>query len=157
MELNYNWSKANSSTNLASWFTDNERETRCIRAHNMEENDILFGKHQPGGTGMLCWHKYLQYAWRPTADPRGLGRWCSWLFYCNPMHVTRIVVAYCPCASKIEGLKTVCQQHMQYIQLRGLSSNPINLFNHNLSKQVKEWRGKGERVIKMMDINDHPL
>jgi hypothetical protein len=36
-------------------------------------------------------------------------------------------------------------------------SNPINLFNNNLSKQIKEWRGKGERVIILMDINDHPL
>ncbi len=33
----------------------------------------------------------------------------------------------------------------------------MELFNHNLSKQVKEWRGKGERVILMMDINDHSL
>ncbi len=48
MELNYDWSKVNSSANLASWFQDKERETRCVTAHNMEENDILFGKHQPG-------------------------------------------------------------------------------------------------------------
>jgi hypothetical protein len=73
------------------------------------------------------------------------------------MHVTRIVVAYCPCASKTEGLKSVYHQHMQYIQLRGLSSNPVNLFDHNLGKQVKEGRGKGERVIIMMDMNDCPL
>jgi hypothetical protein len=61
-ELNYNWSKVNSSPNLASWFTDNKRETRCIMSHNTEENNELFGKHQPGGTGMLCRHEYLQYA-----------------------------------------------------------------------------------------------
>ncbi len=60
MEINYNWSKVNSSANLASWFTEVERETRCITAHNTEENDILFKKHQLGGTGMLCRHKYLQ-------------------------------------------------------------------------------------------------
>jgi hypothetical protein len=69
----------------------------------------------------------------------------------------RIVVAYHLCASKTEGLKTVYQQHMQYIQSRGLSFNPINLFDHNLSKQVKEWRGKGKWVIIMMDINNHLL
>jgi hypothetical protein len=157
MELNYNWSKASSSAKLASWFTDDERETRCITAHNTKENGILFGKHQPGGAGMLCLHKYLQYAWRPTVDPRGLGRWCSWLFFCNPTHVTRIVVAHHLCASNTKGLKTVYQQHMQCIQSRGLSSNPVNLFDNDLSKQVKEWRGKGKRVITLMDINDHPL
>jgi hypothetical protein len=62
MELNHNWSKVNSSANLASWFQDKERETRCVTAHNTEKNDILFGKNQPGGIGMLCGNKYLQYA-----------------------------------------------------------------------------------------------
>jgi hypothetical protein len=106
---------------------------------------------------MLCRHEYLQYAWRSTVDPSGLGRLCSWPFYCNPTHITRIVTAYQLCASKTEGLKTVYQQHMRYIQSRGLVFNPVKLFNHNLSKQVKVWRGKGKRVILMMDINDHPL
>jgi hypothetical protein len=118
--------KVNSSANLASWFTDDKRETRCIMSHNTEENYELFGKHQPGGTGMLCRHEFLQYARRPTVNPRGLGRWCSWLFYCNPTHVTRIVVAYQPCASKTEGLKTVYQQHLRYIQSRGLHLIPWN-------------------------------
>jgi hypothetical protein len=45
---------------------------------------------------------------------------------------------------------------MRYIQLRGLSYNPIDLFDHDLSKQIKEWRGKGV-VLLMMDINDHPM
>ncbi len=109
MELNFNWSKVNSSTNLASWFTNKERETKCVTAHNIKENDELLGKHQLGGTGMLCRHKYLQYARKPTIDPRGLGRLCSWPFFCNPMHVTRIVIAYCPCRSKTKGLKIVYQ------------------------------------------------
>jgi hypothetical protein len=40
-----------------------------------------------------------------------------------------------------------------------LSYNPVKLFdhNHNLAKQIKEWRAKGERMLLMMDINDHPL
>jgi hypothetical protein len=33
MEINFNWSKVNSSANLASWFHD-ERETRSVTAHN---------------------------------------------------------------------------------------------------------------------------
>jgi hypothetical protein len=132
------WSKVSSSANLASWFQWEERETRCVTAHNIQENDIVFGKHQPGGTGMLCRHKYLQYVRNNSTDPRGLGRWCSWLFYCNPSHATRIVVAYRPCTGKEKGLKTVYQQHMRYIQTCSLNFNPINLFDHDLSKQVKE-------------------
>jgi hypothetical protein len=57
MELNFNWSKVNSSANLASWFQEEERETRCITAHNTEENNIVFGKHQPGGKGKLYRNK----------------------------------------------------------------------------------------------------
>ena len=145
MELNFNWSKVNSLANLVSWFQNKERETRCITAHNSKENDIVFGKHQPGGTGMLCRHKYLQYARNTVKDPRGLGRWCSWLFYCNPMHITQIVVAYWPCASKTVGLKTVYQQHMRYIQTQGPNFTPIELFDYDLSKQVKKWRRKGKK------------
>jgi hypothetical protein len=106
---------------------------------------------------MICRHKYLQYARKPTIDPRGLGRWCSWLFVCNPTHVMRIVVAYQPCVSKTKGLKSVYHQHLQCIQSRGLKFNPVKLFHHNFSKRIKKLRGKGKRIILMMDINDHPL
>ncbi len=157
MELNFNWTKVNSSANLASLFRKEEREMRCTTAHNTQEFDKLLGKHQPGGTGMMCRHKFLQYAKKPSADPRGLGRWCLWPFFCNPSHVTRIIVAYRPCACKVEGLKTVYQQHVRYIQARGLQYNPVALFDHDLSKQIKEWWKQGERIVLLMDVNDHPL
>ncbi len=38
MELNFNWSKVNSSANLASWLQDEERELRSITAHNTQQN-----------------------------------------------------------------------------------------------------------------------
>ncbi len=79
MELNFNWSKVNSSANLASLVTNKERGMRCVTAHNIAETDALFGKYQPGGAGMLCRHEYLQYPRKPLVDPRGLGRWCLWL------------------------------------------------------------------------------
>ncbi len=68
MELNFNWVKVNSLVNLASWFQEEEREIRCVSAH------------QPGQTSLLCRHKFLQYAKKSLIDPRGLGRWCSWPF-----------------------------------------------------------------------------
>jgi hypothetical protein len=77
MELNFNWTKVNSSANLASWFREEERELRSVTAYNTMEFDDNFGKHQRGGTGMLCRHEFAQYAWKPSVDPRGLGRWCS--------------------------------------------------------------------------------
>jgi hypothetical protein len=128
----------NSSANLASWLQEEEHELRLVTAHNTTEFNELFGKHQPGGTGMVCRHEFAQYARKPSVDPRGLGRWCSWPFYCNPIHMTRIVVAYRPCARKTNGLKLVYQQHMQYIQSRELQTDPVSLFDSDLSKQIKE-------------------
>ena len=75
---------------------EKEREIRSVIAHNTTEYNEIFGKHQPGGTVMVCRHKFAQYARKPSVDPRGLGRWCSWPFSCKPIHVTRIVVAYRP-------------------------------------------------------------
>jgi hypothetical protein len=88
MELNFDWMKVNSSANLASWFHKEEQEPHSVTAHNTTEFDGTFGKHQLGGTRMLCRHEFVQYAWKPSVDPRGLGRWCSWPFYCNLTHVT---------------------------------------------------------------------
>ena len=138
MELNFYWTKVNSSSNLASWFFDKEKELRLVTAHNTTEFDDIFGKHQPGGTGMVCQHEFTQYARKSSINPRGLGRWCSWPFYCNPTHMTRIVVAYRPCTRKAKRLKMVYQQHICYIQSRGLQRESEALFDTNLSKQIKQ-------------------
>ncbi len=62
MELNFHWSKVNSSANLASWLHQEERETRSITAHNTQEQDVVSSKPQPGGTGMICRSEFIQYA-----------------------------------------------------------------------------------------------
>jgi hypothetical protein len=62
MELNFNWSKVNSSANLALWFQEEERELRSVTAYNTTKFDEAFDKHQPGGTGMVCRHEFAQYA-----------------------------------------------------------------------------------------------
>jgi hypothetical protein len=157
MELNFNWSEVNSSANLATWLQDEERELRSVTTHSTTESDETFGKLQLGGTGMLCRHEFIQYARKPSVDPRGLGRWCLWPFYCNLNLVTRIVVAYRPFNCRSKGLKTVYQQHLRYIQSRGLEMDPVYMFDVDLSKQIKEWQGAGERIVLAMDVNAHPL
>jgi len=158
IELNFNWSKVNLSANLASWLHQEERETRSITAHNTQEQDAVSSKHQPGGTGMTCRSEFIQYARKASADPRGLGRWCSWQFFCNLKHVSRIVVAYRMCRSKAKGLHTIYQQQLRYIQAHNLKKcSPVELFNRDLTKQIKEWRQSGERIVLAMNVNDHPL
>jgi hypothetical protein len=68
IELNFNWLKVNSLANLASWFQEEERELRSVTTHNTTEFDKVFGKHQPGGTGLVCRHEFLQYAKTPSID-----------------------------------------------------------------------------------------
>ncbi len=157
MELNFNWLKVNSLANLAPWFQEEEREIRSVTAHNKMEFDDVFGKHQPGGTRLVYRHIFLQYAKTPSINPTGLGRLCSWPFLCNPKHVTRIVVAYRPCVRKTKGIKTVYQQHLRYIQSKRLQKDPVELFDFNLSKQIKEWQDAGDRMVLVMDLNSHPL
>jgi hypothetical protein len=107
MELNFNWTKVNSSANLASWLQQEERETQSITTHNTHKFDNIFSKHQSRGTGMVCRSKFLQYARKLLVDLRRLGCWCSWPFYCNPNHVTRIIAAYRTCRTKSKGLQTI--------------------------------------------------
>jgi hypothetical protein len=146
MELNYNWTKVNSSANLASWFQEEETELHLVTAHKTMESDDIFAKHQPRGTGMVCRHEFSQYARKLSVNPRDLGRWCSWPFFCNPTHTMRIVVAYRPCARKVKELKT-CTNSTCATFTRGLPTDPVDLFDSNLSKQIKEWRDVGERIV----------
>jgi len=154
MELNYNWATVASSANLASWFSHEEREVRSASAHNQHETTT---RHQPGGTGMVCRYEFLQYARKPSNDFRGLGRWCSWPIYCNPTHSTRIVVAYRTGSGKSKGLRTIYQQQIRYMQLHNIAGTPQQLFDKDLLHQCKLWRKSGERIILLMDANEHVL
>jgi hypothetical protein len=51
----------------------------------------------------------------------------------------------------------VYQQQVHYIQTRGLQTDPVTSFDSDLSKQIKEWRGAGERIVLVIDMNSHPL
>ncbi len=51
----------------------------------------------------------------------------------------------------------VYQQHLRFIQSKGLQKDPVELLGLNLSKQIKEWQDAGDRIVIVMDLNDHPL
>jgi hypothetical protein len=105
---------------------------------------------------MVCRSKFLQYTRKTLVDPRDLGCWCLWPFYCNPNHVTRIIVAYRTCHTKSKELQRIYQQQLPYIQAHGLNCSPVELFDKDLTNQIKEWRKSGERIVRLMDVNDHP-
>jgi hypothetical protein len=154
--LNFNWSKVNSSVNLASWLCK-EREVRSITAQNTTEPNKLFSKHQPRGTGIICQNKFLQYKRKPAIDRTGLGRWCSWPFYSNSNQTTRIVVAYRPCAHQTKGPKTVYQQHLWYMQQNRIPCTPVQMFDKDLSEKITRWKLMGKRILLLMDVIINPL
>jgi len=106
---------------------------------------------------MICRSEIIQYARKASVDPRGLSRWSSWQFFCNPNHVSRIVVAYRTCRLKAKGLCTIYQQQLRYIQVQGINCSPVELFDRDLAKQIKEWRKSGEWIVLVIDANDHLL
>ena len=70
----------------------------------------------------------------------------------------RIVVAYRPCLAKVKELKAVYyQQQKSYMQRENIQGTPLEMFDRDLSDQIKKWRSAGERVILLMDVNGDPL
>jgi hypothetical protein len=51
----------------------------------------------------------------------------------------------------------IYQQWLCYIQAHGLNYSPVEVFDKDLSNQIKEWRKSGERIVLRIDVNDHPL
>ncbi len=90
-EVGVNWSSYPSSANLAFWFRDEIPDITTHTAHNKHEN---VAHHQPGGTATFACKELALYAKEHTSDHRGLRRWCSTLFYADPNHKFRLVLAY---------------------------------------------------------------
>ena len=138
---------------LSHWFnTLSEREVRASTSHNTHGPNRSPGQY--GGTGIVLFNSILQYAQGISHDHRQLGRWASWVLSNNPEHRTRVVVAYCPGRSRREGLKTVYQQHVRYIQTNRLSCTPYQLFVDDLTKQIKCWTEAGDRILLFIDANE---
>jgi hypothetical protein len=146
-----NWSVGPSSWDLKSFFDPYmEREVRTTGSHNTHSPKV--SPLQQGGTAMLITHSLLQHAQTNTADMRRLGRWSSWTFYRNPLHQTRVVVAYSPGQFR-KGPKTVYQQQMAYINTHQLNLTPLQLFLTDLIKQLTTWKMAGDRLILFIDAN----
>ena len=79
------------------------------------------------------------------------------MFYANPYHKFRIVVAYNCCKGKPKGLKTIYQQQTRYIQKKGLKTNPREMFKYDFCKQCHEWAKQGDSMLIFMDVNDNIL
>jgi hypothetical protein len=149
-----NWSTFLSSANLSSWLRDDIPDIRTHTAHNNNEG---VGHYQPGGTATFAAGELVRYMKQKEEDFRGLGRWCSNLFYSDPDHRTRLVAAYNVGRQSLKGLKTIYQQQLRFIQLHGLNTTPSRLFLTDFVAQLMTWRRLGDRLLIFMDMNEHIL
>jgi len=157
-ELGVNWS-AGRGHSLKSWCSPFFPNTICCAtAHNKHTPRTSLS--QPGGTGLILTGPLLEYARSTEVDSRELGRWTSCKLSHTDDHITRLVVAYCPCKASGNasgGLKTVHRQHVNYTNLHGIDRSPYQLFFDDLISQLRSWRANNERIILCIDLNEHPL
>ena len=114
-------------------------------------------RHQPGGTAVAVRGAMTQYAKSKSNDPRRLDRLCSFVFWVNPKHKCRVVVAYNVYSGKPKGLKTQYQQITRYCQDKSIKLSPKELMRRDFAKQCGLWGKNNERLIIIMDINESTI
>lgn len=134
-----------------------EGPTRVSLSHNKSQPKIGLG--QQGGCTVIAQGEVCQYAKVPkgTNDHRNLGRWASMILSLHPDQRMRIVTAYNVGKTKPEGLKTVYQQHLRYIQETGQKCGPRRLMKDDLLDQLKTWLRQGDRIMLYMDANENVI
>jgi hypothetical protein len=113
--------------------------------------------HQSGGTATFTCMELVRYHKQKGDDFRGLGRWCSTVFYADLSHRTCIISAYNVGRQAPRGDSTIHQQKLRYIQTRGLDSTPLRLFTVDFVAQLQVWQHQGDRLLLFMDMNEHIL
>ena len=154
LEPGINWAKFKPSETLASFF-DAEVELRSVTGHNKHENPPT--KHQMGGTGIIAVNEINEYCKKSGTDFRGLGRWSWFVLEGSPEHRTRVLSVYHVGKAKPQGPKRYYQQHLRYIQNKGLHTNPYDMFCDDLLRQLRVWKKEGDMILLMMDANEHVL
>ena len=153
IEHGLNMGRFKASETFDSFF-DAEILLRSVTGHNQTENPET--AHQQGGTGLMCTNEISEYLRGTGTDPRGLGRW-SWMRFGSGSHHTRVVSVYAVKKGIKPGWGTVCQQHLRYCQLHDLECTPHELFCSDFLLQLQEWVRQGDRLLIMMDANEHVL
>lgn len=156
-EVGVNWSECQHGKCLLSLLSDIEKEARSSTAHNSHPSEQN-GIHQQGGVGIIVRSELMAYYKKGSKDFRNLGRWDSIVLSGSQRHRTRVVQSYAVLPAISQELGSLYQQHLRYMQEYGIEGyTPRELFEIDLLNQLRVWRAQGDRIILMMDANDHVL
>ena len=114
-----------SSETLDSWFDAEVNLCSVVGFDRHKDTEVAY---QSGGTGLVTINEISEYYNLSSNDFRGLKRWSWYTLEGSPSHRTRVILVYTVGKSKHNGLKTVYQQHLCYIQQFGIDTNPYNIF-----------------------------
>ena len=67
-----------------------------------------------------------------------MGRFCWYIFWANPKHKCRVVIAYNVYKGKPKGLRTQFKQISRYCQDKNIKKSPDNLLRKDFVKQCGE-------------------
>jgi hypothetical protein len=153
-EVGINWGTSPLLENLSSWFWEDIQDMCTHTAPNKHKE---VAHHQPGGTATFACMELVRYHKQKGDNFRGLGQWCSSVFYADPSHRTCIILAYNVGRHAPRGDSTIYQQQLRYIQNHGLDSTPLRYFAIDFIAQLQVWQRQGDRLLVFMDINKHIL
>ena len=107
---------------------------------------------------MLLLNDIIPYSKKGGKDFRDLGRWVSVILAGSQHHQTRVIQCYGVRPERSTQTGSVYQQHVRYMQETGLEGyTPRQLFEEDFLNQLRVWRMNGDRLIVMMDANEHVL
>ena len=103
--------------------------------------------------GMFDLYKVMRNS---NVDFWGLGQWCSFVVWLSLTHKTWVVVAYSPGKGKPQGLSTVDQHTLTYLQKKDMYGvNPRRLFDLDSHAVLRMLKSKGKRLLVVMDLNKY--
>lgn len=109
----------------------------------------------PSQEQMTSWfrhscHDFLVHMGNNTTEQLGRRR-----VYATPSHVTQVILAYNTGKQKSKFLGMIYQQQVRYIQKAGLGLSPSDLFKQDIINQIQLWQQCGERILLMINLNEH--
>jgi hypothetical protein len=67
------------------------------------------------------------------------------------------VVAYQVGRLRQKGPRTIYQQHIRYMQIKGITRTPRELFSSDFVNAILQWIEHGDRIVLFVDANKHIL